>query len=90
MHSLISSTDALFGDQFRNDTQDDSPVLTAQKQKADEALLRKRFAEQVRLEEARFRQWEQKLISERDRLNKDLEEQHRQVKELEMEMEQAQ
>lgn len=29
------------------------------------------------MEEARFRQWEQHLIAERDRLNKDLEQAHR-------------
>jgi cell division control protein 12 len=44
--------------------------------KEEEENLRKRFTEQVKKEEARFRQWEQKLISERDRLNKDLETTH--------------
>lgn len=44
--------------------------------KEEEENLRKRFTEQVKKEEARFRQWEQKLISERDRLNKDLEATH--------------
>lgn len=44
--------------------------------KEEEENLRKRFTEQVKKEEARFRQWEQKLISERDRLNKDLESTH--------------
>jgi len=44
--------------------------------KEEEENLRKRFTEQVKKEEARFRQWEQKLISERDRLNKDLENTH--------------
>jgi cell division control protein 12 len=38
--------------------------------------LRKRFTEQVKVEEQRFRTWEQKLIGERDRLNKDLESTH--------------
>ena len=37
--------------------------------KEEEENLRTRFTEQVKKEEARFRQWEQKLISERDRLN---------------------
>ncbi|KAH6583764.1 hypothetical protein BASA60_001285 [Batrachochytrium salamandrivorans] len=58
--------------------------------KEDEEALRKRFTEQVRQEESRFRQWEQKLISERDRLNKDLEEHHKLVKDLEHEYEDAQ
>lgn len=44
--------------------------------KEEEEALRKRFTEQVKIEEQRFRQWEQKLISERDRLNKDLEATH--------------
>lgn len=44
--------------------------------KEEEEALRKRFTEQVKIEEQRFRQWEQKLIAERDRLNKDLESTH--------------
>lgn len=40
--------------------------------KEEEEMLRKRFTEQVKAEEARFRQWEQHLIAERDRLNRDL------------------
>lgn len=44
--------------------------------KEEEENLRKRFTEQVKVEEQRFRQWEQRLISERDRLNKDLESTH--------------
>ena len=46
--------------------------------KEEEEALRKRFTEQVKVEENRFRQWEQKLIQERDRLNKDLETTHAQ------------
>ena len=44
--------------------------------KEEEENLRKRFTEQVKVEEQRFRQWEQKLIGERDKLNKDLESTH--------------
>jgi len=44
--------------------------------KEEEENLRKRFTEQVKIEEQRFRQWEQKLIAERDKLNKDLEATH--------------
>ncbi|KAL8753391.1 MAG: hypothetical protein Q9184_005437 [Pyrenodesmia sp. 2 TL-2023] len=58
--------------------------------KEEEENLRKRFTEQVKVEENRFRQWEQKLISERDRLNKDLESTHAQIKTLEQELEQMQ
>ena len=67
--------------------------------KEEEEALRKRFTEQVKLEEARFRQWEQRvssflhlklihqLIAERDRLNKDLEAAHSSIKALEQELE---
>ncbi|KAH0541766.1 hypothetical protein FGG08_003788 [Glutinoglossum americanum] len=58
--------------------------------KEEEESLRKRFTEQVKIEEQRFRQWEQKLISERDRLNKDLESTHAAIKNLEQELEQMQ
>lgn len=44
--------------------------------KEEEEALRKKFTEQVKVEENRFRGWEQKLIQERDRLNKDLESTH--------------
>jgi cell division control protein 12 len=46
--------------------------------KEEEEMLRKKFTEQVKKEENRFRQWEQRLIQERDRLNKDLETTHAQ------------
>ncbi|KAF2725131.1 Septin-domain-containing protein [Polychaeton citri CBS 116435] len=55
--------------------------------KEEEEALRKRFTEQVKVEEQRFRQWEQKLIAERDRLNKDLEQSHAVIKQLEIEVE---
>jgi len=54
----------------------------------EEEALRKRFTEQVKVEEGRFRAWEQKLIAERDRLNKDLEMSHAVIKQLEQEVEQ--
>ncbi|PLN77662.1 septin family protein [Aspergillus taichungensis] len=55
--------------------------------KEEEETLRKRFTEQVKVEEQRFRQWEQKLIAERDRLNKDLEATHAAIKSIEQEIE---
>ncbi|KAI9885545.1 MAG: hypothetical protein M1823_002644 [Watsoniomyces obsoletus] len=58
--------------------------------KEEEENLRKRFTEQVKIEEHRFRQWETKLIAERDRLNKDLESTHAAIKQLEMELENMQ
>lgn len=51
-----------------------------------EEELRKSFTEKVRNEETRFREWEQQLIKERDRLNKDLESQHAHIKSLESEL----
>ncbi|WVQ85395.1 hypothetical protein IAT38_007560 [Cryptococcus sp. DSM 104549] len=59
------------------------------KYREEEELLRKRFTEQVKLEESRFRQWEQHLIAERDRLNKDLEQAHTAIKALEAELDQV-
>lgn len=71
------------------------------KYREEEETLRKRFTEQVKLEEARFRQWEQhvrviyglwqpcsriQLIAERDRLNKDLEQAHSAIKTLEVDV----
>ncbi|KAI9489737.1 Septin-domain-containing protein [Zychaea mexicana] len=58
------------------------------KHREKEDSLRKVFTEQVKSEENRFRQWEQQLIQERDRLNKDLESQHAQIKALESDLEQ--
>jgi cell division control protein 12 len=50
-------------------------------------LLRKIFADQIKKEESRFRQLESRLFSDRDRLNKDLEIKHAQIKALEAELE---
>lgn len=58
------------------------------KYKKEEEELRKTFTNQVRVEEQRFRQWEQNLINERDRLNKDLEETHSAIRQLEDDIEQ--
>ncbi|KAG6850373.1 hypothetical protein H0H93_014327 [Arthromyces matolae] len=58
--------------------------------KEEEEQLRKRFTEQVKAEESRFRQWEQHLIAERDRLNKDLESAHSHIKQLEAELDNLQ
>ena len=58
--------------------------------KEEEEQLRRKFTEQVKLEEGRFRQWEQHLIAERDRLNKDLEIAHSSIKQLEAEIEDLQ
>ncbi|KAI8645066.1 Septin-domain-containing protein [Parasitella parasitica] len=57
------------------------------KYREKEESLRKEFTEQVKKEETRFRQWETKLVSERDRLNKDLETSHAQIKAMQSELE---
>ncbi|KAI8984756.1 Septin-domain-containing protein [Mycotypha africana] len=53
----------------------------------EEEQLRKSFTEKVRSEENRFRQWEQQLLAERDRLHKELEAQSERIKELQYEIE---
>lgn len=60
-------------------------VLDHPKFKEDEERLRKRFTEMVRVEEDRFRQWEQRLLDERARLNADLAEHHNRLRQLEAE-----
>ncbi|KAJ3196031.1 hypothetical protein HDU82_001911 [Entophlyctis luteolus] len=98
MHDLIQTTHDTHYESFRvnkltsEGRSDDDPVISARrnfesKMKEEEEALRKRFTEQVRQEENRFRQWEQKLMSERDRLNEDLDKQHSLVKQLEEELE---
>ncbi|KAI9218920.1 Septin-domain-containing protein [Blastocladiella britannica] len=82
MLDLIQSTEELHYEQFRATHLDASGRLISSstrkdaKFKEEEDMLRRRFAEQVKSKEAMFRQWEQKLIAERDKLNKDLEHEH--------------
>ncbi|OMJ25660.1 Septin-like protein [Smittium culicis] len=94
MLDLISSTQELHYDNYRSNQMktrkfgEPKPRSADNKKfKDEEENLRKRFTEKVKLEENRFRQWEQKLIAERDRLNKDLETEHSLVKQLESELE---
>jgi cell division control protein 12 len=96
MYDLVESTNDAHFEQFRSKallragvSDSDSPdpkAMLVRKMKEDEDALRKRFTEQVRMEETRFKKWEQTLIAERDRLNRDLEDTHRVVKELEGEV----
>lgn len=58
--------------------------------KEDEEALRKKFTEQVKNEESRFRAWEKKLIAERDKLNQSLEAEHLQLKALQDEINELQ
>ncbi|KAJ2805836.1 Septin spn4 [Coemansia guatemalensis] len=94
MLDLISTTEEVHYDKYRT-TQMKSRKFGEPKLKKpdnkkfrdEEEALRARFTEKVKLEENRFRQWEQRLIAERDRLNKDLEQEHNLVKQLESEIE---
>ncbi|KAG1139930.1 hypothetical protein G6F37_009390 [Rhizopus arrhizus] len=94
MHDLISTTEENHYENYRQ-SQMGTRKFGEPKQnkyenprfKEDEEQLRLNFTKQVKEEENRFRQWESQLVSERDRLNKDLEEQHAQIKQLEGELE---
>ena len=77
MHDLISTTEDSHYENFRvakltsEGRSDDDPMVRARKalelkMKEEEEALRKRFTEQVRLEESRFRQWEQKVMNWKD------------------------
>ncbi|KAI9707712.1 MAG: Septin spn4 [Candelina mexicana] len=97
MLDLIHTTQEVHYEQYRGQQMETRKFGEAKprrldnpKFKEEEEHLRKRFTEQVKVEESRFRQWEQKLISERDRLNKDLESTHAAIKQLENELEQMQ
>ena len=83
MLDLIHTTEELHYEAYRAQQMETRKFGEARPRKLDnpkfkeeEESLRKRFTEQVKVEEHRFRQWEQKLISERDHLNKDLESTH--------------
>ncbi|CAH1756037.1 11213_t:CDS:2 [Entrophospora sp. SA101] len=83
MLDLVSTTEEIHYENYRQ-----SQMETRKFE--EEEMLRRRFTEQVKQEENRFRKWEQHLIAERDRLNKDLEAEHSQIKALEAELEQIQ
>lgn len=58
--------------------------------KEEEDALKKFFTEQVKAEEQRFRQWETNIVTERNRLNRDLEEMQAKLKTLEEEVKRLQ
>ncbi|KAF8127208.1 Septin-domain-containing protein [Boletus edulis] len=97
MLDLISTTEELHYENYRQQQMETRKFGEPKVKKVDnpkfkeeEEHLRKRFTEQVKAEEARFRQWEQHLIAERDRLNKDLEMAHSAIKQLEGELDNLQ
>ncbi len=72
MHDLVSSTEELHYENFRisrltsDGLTDDDPMVRARKvfeakMREEEEALKKRFTVQVRMEENRFRAWEQKV-----------------------------
>lgn len=93
MLDLITTTEELHYENYRQTQMEtrkfgdprSQPTENA-KFKEEEENLRKRFTEQVKAEEARFRRWEQQLLSERDRLHKELEGQSERIKELQNEL----
>ncbi|KAI0720863.1 septin [Fomitopsis betulina] len=97
MLDLISTTEEIHYENYRQSQMESRKPGESKprkfenpKFKEEEEALRKRFTEQVKAEEARFRQWEQHLIQERDRLNKDLELAHSAIKSLEAELDSLQ
>jgi len=97
MLDLISTTEDIHYENYRQQQMETRKFGEPRVKKSDnpkfkeeEETLRKRFTEQVKSEEARFRQWEQHLIAERDRLNKDLEMAHSAIKSLEAELDNLQ
>ncbi|ODQ65091.1 Septin [Nadsonia fulvescens var. elongata DSM 6958] len=94
MLDLISSTEEIHYETYRSQQMETRKFGEGKVKKVDnpkfkeeEDALRKVFTEQVKVEEQRFRQWEQNLIAERDRLNKDLEDTHSSIRALETEVE---
>ncbi|KIL59145.1 hypothetical protein M378DRAFT_200225 [Amanita muscaria Koide BX008] len=93
MLDLISTSEELHYENYRQQQMETRKFgepkvkkLENPKFKEEEEQLRRKFTEQVKAEEARFRHWEQQLIAERDRLNKDLEHAHSAIKQLEAEL----
>ncbi|ORY03964.1 putative CDC12-septin [Basidiobolus meristosporus CBS 931.73] len=90
MYDLINTTEEVHYTKYRSSLMNNNepkPRPENKKHKEEEEALHRRFAEKVKIEEARFRQWEQRLIAERVRLNEDLEANHNLVKQLEAEVE---
>lgn len=88
---LISSTEELHFETYRTlrmengDGEVQNGIATSRKLhnpkfKEEENALKKFFTDQVKAEEHRFRQWEQNIVNERNRLNADLDEIQQKVK----------
>jgi len=100
MHDLITTTQDIHYEMYRSNrlknsadlSIDPSAMSQAREKfetqlKSNEQKFRDRLAEKVKQEDARFRQWEQRLVNERSRLMKNLEQEHQVVKALAKEIE---
>ncbi|CEP24269.1 Septin homolog spn4 [Cyberlindnera jadinii] len=98
---LIQSTETLHYEAFRTLKMSSSESSSGNdsigyrkyqnpKFKEEENALKKFFTDQVKAEEQRFRQWEQNIVNERNRLNEDLDEIQQKVKQLDEEVRQLQ
>ncbi|KAI8980863.1 putative septin [Pilobolus umbonatus] len=93
LSDLIETTETVHYENYRTHEMSSRKFGEAKVTKAEntqnrekEDKLRRDFTEQVKKEENRFRAWESQLVTERDRLNKDLELRHAQIKSLENEL----
>ncbi|CAO3677512.1 hypothetical protein INT44_004065 [Umbelopsis vinacea] len=93
MLDLISTTEEVHYENYRQSQMETRKFGDPRSQpsenpkfKEEEEVLRKKFTEQVKAEEQRFRMWEQQLLAERDRLHKELESQNDKIKELQGEL----
>lgn len=98
LFDFITSTQEIHYENYRAKSlteqgrSDDDPINRARKMfegkmKDEEESLRRRFTDQVRKEETRFKEWEARLVAERDRLNADLANSHTVNRKLEKEIE---
>ncbi|KAI3645033.1 hypothetical protein MP228_011197 [Amoeboaphelidium protococcarum] len=93
MNDLIETTHDIHYENYRQNRFSDSDGSINRDQfeshlKHEDEKFRARLAQKVQIEEVRFRQWEAKLVSERDRLMKNLESEHAALKQLLAEVEQ--
>lgn len=95
MLDLIASTNELHFEAYRtlrmqtgDNTEVNGGITTSSRKfhnpkfKEEENALKKFFTDQVKAEEQRFRQWEQNIVNERNRLNSDLDDIQQKLKGL--------
>jgi cell division control protein 12 len=97
MDDMIETTNDVHYDAYKKRTfekgvklpavnQEDQYANFVNKLKEEEEAVRKNFTERVKKEEARFKSWEQRLVADRERLNKQLEDDHAAFKKLQEEV----